>query len=94
MPCCGGKKDARPISRLRYWAGTAAIVGYHGLVGAALEGASLVDAGLKPVARFHRAFLADLVRGIARRDGIVLEGEEVDGTCATSSAPPPPVRGR
>jgi hypothetical protein len=82
MPCCGGKKGARPISRLRYVLGSAAIVGYHGVAGAALEGAALFDKGFLPVARFHRAFLSDLLRSVVRREGIVLAGGEAKDRCA------------
>lgn len=72
------EQEARSVSRLRFLVGSAALLGYHCAAGAVLEGAALLDGGFKPVARFHRAYLADLVRDLARRG---------------SGGPRPPVEG-
>lgn len=64
---------SRPISPLRYVVGSAALFGYHLVCGAALEGLALVRPSLRPVARFHRAYLVDLGRGVLTRDGLEVQ---------------------
>ncbi len=87
MPCCGGKKEATPISRARYVIGSTLLFGYHGTVGLALEAAALVTPRFRPVARFHRGFVSDLARSVIQREDIVLTSddyvEELPEDCET-----------
>ena len=75
MECCGGKGEPTPISRSRYVIGSVLLLGYHGVVGLTLESAALVNPRFRPAARFHRAYLLDLIRAIRSRDRIVLINE-------------------
>ena len=82
MACCGGKGGAQPISRTRYAVGALMLFGYHGVAGTLLEAAALAAPRFRPVARFHRRYVADLWRAVRERDGIRLEGEPGDDECA------------
>jgi hypothetical protein len=61
---------SQAISPLRYVVGSTALFGYHLVCGAALEGLALVQPRLRPVARFHRAYLVDLFRDVLAREGV------------------------
>jgi hypothetical protein len=91
MPCCGGKRNAEPISRTRYLVGSTLLFGYHGTVGLVLEAAALITPRFRPVARFHRGFVSDLARSVLRRDDIVLSGdtyvEELPESCDSCEKP-------
>lgn len=87
MACCGGKGGNQRISRSRYVAGTIALFGYHALAGAALEGAALLVPRFRPVAGFHRHYVADLWRAVRTRDGIRLDDEPADDSCRNTRDP-------
>jgi hypothetical protein len=86
MPCCGGKKGGKPISRLQFAVGRVIFLGIRTTLRVALGLAARVSPRFVPIARFWELLSADWERAIARREGIVLAGEVHDAACPL--APP------
>lgn len=66
--CCGGKGEAKPISRSRYLLGSGVFLTYHAGVGAALSALSLVDPRYKTIRRIHRITFKDAWQEVRQRD--------------------------
>lgn len=79
--CCGGKNAGKPIGRGRYLAGLAFFTTYHGVVHAALSGASVVAPGLASVRDFHGHYFRHLLREAVARDGITVGPAVTEETC-------------
>ena len=75
MGCCNKEMTGEPISRLRYWGGTAVVAGVHGGLLGFLWTASLFTPRYRRVLPFYRAYFRDTLEGILRRDRIRLAGE-------------------
>lgn len=86
MPCCGGKKGGKPISRLQFAVGRVIFLGIRVTLATGLALAARVSPRFAPIARFWTMLSADWERAIARREGIVFHGEGHDAACPL--APP------
>ncbi len=81
MPCCGGKKGGKPISRLQFAVGRVIFFGIRVTLAAGLGLAARVSPRFAPIARFWGLLSADWERAIARREGIVFHGDGHDAAC-------------
>ncbi|MBK7974071.1 MAG: hypothetical protein IPK07_12615 [Deltaproteobacteria bacterium] len=86
MPCCGGKKGGKPISRLQFAVGRVIFFGIRVTLAAGLGLAARVSPRFAPIARFWGLLSADWERAIVRREGIVFHGDGHDAACPL--APP------
>ncbi len=86
MPCCGGNKGGKPISRLQYALGRVIFAGVRVTLGAALALAARLSPRFREIHSFWTLLSADWERAIARREGILFHHEIHDASCRL--APP------
>ena len=65
-----------PISPGRFVLGSLLILGYHIGVGAVLEAAAFCKPRFRPVARFHRIYLLDILAVVSSREGIRIDRQK------------------
>ncbi len=87
MPCCGGKKGGKPISRLQFAVGRVIFAGIRVTLTVGLGAAARLSPRFEPIARFWRLLSADWERAIARREGIVFHGEGHHAACPLAAPP-------
>lgn len=87
MPCCGGNKGGKPISRLQYVAGRVLFAQVRVTVSAGLHGAGLASDRMQRIARFWDQLSGDWARSIAAGEGIIIGSSEAD-VCSLEEAPP------
>ncbi|MCO4773866.1 MAG: hypothetical protein KDA24_27790 [Deltaproteobacteria bacterium] len=87
MPCCGGDKSGKPISRLQYVAGRVAFRQLRTGISFGLHGAGLRSPRLARIATFWDQLSADWAKSIAAEEGILI-GPQPEEVCTLEAAPP------
>jgi len=77
MACCGGKGDARPISRARYGIGICVFLAAYLTIGLFTLLLSLFRPRYRRISRFYFTFFRDTLAGILRRDEILVGADRV-----------------
>lgn len=87
MPCCGGKKGGKPISRTQYAVGRVLFTFGRVTLWIGLQTVGRVSPRFREIARFWELLSADWEEAIANREGIAFLDEETE---AEACALPPP----
>ena len=87
MPCCGGKKSGKPISRLQYVAGRVAFSQLRTGISLGLHSAALGSQRMGRIATFWDQLSSDWAESIANKEGILI-GEQPEEVCTLEAAPP------
>ena len=85
MPCCGGKKSGKPITRLQYAAGRVVFAQLRVGLSLGLHTAGVASPRLARIATFWDQLSADWAEGIRAREGIIIGH---DAACPLHEAPP------
>lgn len=87
MPCCGGKKAGKPITRVQYVAGRIVFGQLRLGLSAGLHAAGVASPRVRRIATFWDQLSADWAEGIKAREGIVIGDPDAE-VCAVEEAPP------
>lgn len=90
MGCCNKEADLRPIGKARYYGGLALLGAVQAGMLVAVHALAVPSARYRKLLPFYRAYAADTLRGVWRRDDIRVgppdQGCGLDGAATPSGA--------